>query len=152
MKINCETYYLYCAVDHEGEALESCGAKCRDRAATLNFLKKPSKSYGNSHAIVTDRLRSICAAMKVIGKAVNRPLAQQTSRELTSAVSTTGKGNAAVSANAMFAEFHCRSSIDNHFKRDDIYSREKILNSSNALLLLSGTCLVPGKFTYSFAN
>ncbi len=67
VKINGETHYLWRAVDHEGEVLEAYVSKRRDRKAALVFLKKLMKRYGKSQEIVTDRLRSYRAAMKVIG-------------------------------------------------------------------------------------
>ena len=67
VKINGETHYLWRAVDHEGEVLEAFVSKKRDRKAALAFLKKIMKRYGRAHAIVTDRLRSYRAAMKLIG-------------------------------------------------------------------------------------
>ena len=67
VKINGETHYLWRAVDHEGEVLECFVSKRRDRKAALVFLKKLMKRYGKSHVIVTDRLRSYRAAMKIIG-------------------------------------------------------------------------------------
>ena len=67
VKINGETHYLWRAVDHEGEVLEAYVTKRRDRHAALRFLRKAMKRYGNPKVIVTDRLRSYRAAMKVIG-------------------------------------------------------------------------------------
>ena len=67
MKINGETHYLWRAVDHEGEVLEAFVSRRRDRNAALVFLKKIMKRYGQPRAIVTDRLRSYRAAMKIIG-------------------------------------------------------------------------------------
>ena len=67
VKINGETHYLWRAVDHEGEVLESYVTKRRDRKAALKFLRKSMKRYGKPHIIVTDKLRSYGAAMKVIG-------------------------------------------------------------------------------------
>jgi putative transposase len=69
VKINGETHYLWRAVDHEGEVLESFVTKRRDRKAALKFLRKTMKRYGSPHVIVTDKLRSYYAAMKVIGNA-----------------------------------------------------------------------------------
>ncbi len=69
VKINGETHYLWRAVDHEGEVLESYVTKRRDRKAALNFLRKLMKRYGQPNVIVTDKLRSYGAAMKVIGNA-----------------------------------------------------------------------------------
>ena len=67
VKINGETYYLWRAVDHEGEVLESYVTKRRDRKAALKFIRKSMKRYGNPEVIVTDKLRSYGAATKVIG-------------------------------------------------------------------------------------
>jgi len=69
VKINGETHYLWRAVDHEGEVLETFVTKRRDRKAALKFLRKTMKRYGQPHVIVTDKLRSYGAAMKVIGNA-----------------------------------------------------------------------------------
>jgi putative transposase len=66
VKINGETHYLWRAVDHEGEVLEAFVSKRRDRKAALIFLKKIMKRYGQPHVIVTERLHSYRAAMKVI--------------------------------------------------------------------------------------
>ena len=67
VKINGETHCLWRAVDHEGEVLETYVTKRRDRSAALKFLRKLMKRYGQPHVIVTDKLRSYGAAMKVIG-------------------------------------------------------------------------------------
>ena len=67
VKINGKTHYLWRAVDHEGEVLEVFVTKRRDRRAALKFLKRAMKRYGRPRAIVTDRLGSYGAAMKVIG-------------------------------------------------------------------------------------
>ena len=67
VKINGETHYLWRAVDHEGEVLESYVTKRRDRKAALNFLRKSMKRYSKPDVIVTEKLRSYAAAMKVIG-------------------------------------------------------------------------------------
>ena len=40
MKINGERHYLWRAVDHEGEVLESYVTKKRDKKAALKFMKK----------------------------------------------------------------------------------------------------------------
>ena len=69
VKINGETHYLWRAVDHEGEVLESYVTKRRNRKAALKFIRKSMKRYGNPAVIVTDKLRSYGAAMKAIGNA-----------------------------------------------------------------------------------
>src|SRR5665811_1759028 len=72
VKINGEMHYLWRAVDHEGEVLESYVTKRRDRRAALKFLKRTMKRYGRPRSIVTDRLRSYRAAMNVIGNAADQ--------------------------------------------------------------------------------
>jgi putative transposase len=67
VKINGDRHYLWRAVDHEGEVLEVFATKRRDRKGALAFLKRAMKRYGRPQAIVTDRLPSYGAAMKVIG-------------------------------------------------------------------------------------
>lgn len=67
VKINGERHYLWRAVDHEGEVLESFVTKTRDKKAALKFLKKAMRRHGRPEAIVTDKLRSYGAALKQIG-------------------------------------------------------------------------------------
>ena len=67
VRINGETHYLWRAVDHEGEVLETYVTKRRDRNAALKFLRKLMKRNGQPHIVVTDKLRSYGAAICVIG-------------------------------------------------------------------------------------
>jgi putative transposase len=67
VKINGETHYLWRAVDHEGEILESYVTKKRDKPAALRFFKKTLKRHGKAEAIVTDGLKSYPAAMRDLG-------------------------------------------------------------------------------------
>ena len=69
VKINGERYYLWRAVDHEGEVLESYVTKTRDKKAALKFLKKAMRKHGQPVAVVTDKLRSYGAALKDLGAA-----------------------------------------------------------------------------------
>src|ERR1700748_614864 len=69
VKINGEMHYLWRAVDHEGEVLESFASKTRDKAAALKFMKRLMKRHGAAKAITTDGLRSYKAAMNEIGNA-----------------------------------------------------------------------------------
>jgi len=64
VKINGETHYLWRAVDHEGEILESYVTKTRDKKAALAFIKKALKRHGAPEVITTDGLRSYKAAME----------------------------------------------------------------------------------------
>lgn len=67
MTLNGEMVYLWRAVDHEGEVLESCVTRKRDKSAALRFLKKALRRHGKAEAIVTDGLRSYPAAMRELG-------------------------------------------------------------------------------------
>ena len=69
VKVNGKLCYLWRAVDHEGEVLESVVTAKRDKAAALKFLKRIMKKYGRPRKIVTDGLCSYPAAMKEIGNA-----------------------------------------------------------------------------------
>ena len=69
VKINGQMHYLWRAVDHEGEVLESFATKERDKAAALKFMKRMMKRHGTAQAITTDGLRSYKAAMAEIGNA-----------------------------------------------------------------------------------
>jgi len=69
VKINGKTHYLWRAVDHEGEILESYVTKTRDKAAALAFMKKALKRHGTTEAITTDGLKSYGAAMRELGVA-----------------------------------------------------------------------------------
>ena len=72
VRINGEMRYLWRAVDHEGEVLESFVTKERDKAAALKFIKKALKRHGSPRAITTDGLRSYGAAMREIGNGEKR--------------------------------------------------------------------------------
>ena len=67
VKINGETHYLWRAVDHEGEILESYVTKKRDKEAALRFFKKALRRHGSPVEIITDGLRSYPAALKDLG-------------------------------------------------------------------------------------
>jgi len=139
VKINGEMHYLWRAVDHEGEVLETFVTKRRDRKAALKFLRKTMKRFGNPNAIVTDKLRSYGAAMKVIGNADR----QETGR---------WKNNRAENSHlpfrrrerAMLRFRHMRSlqkfvsvhaSVYNHFNQErHLYSRTNFKLNRNAAL------------------
>src|SRR5450759_321253 len=67
VKLNGEMVYLWRAVDHEGEILESYVTRSRDRRAALRFLRKALKRHGPVERIVTDGLRRYGAAMTELG-------------------------------------------------------------------------------------
>ena len=74
VKIRGETHYLWRAVDHEGEVLESYVTKTRDKDSALRFLKKALKRHGRPEEVVTDRLRTYGAAMKALGRGDDREM------------------------------------------------------------------------------
>ena len=69
VKVNGKLRYLWRAVDHEGEVLETVVTAKRDKMAALKFLKRIMKKYGRPKSVVTDRFRAYPAAMKAVGVA-----------------------------------------------------------------------------------
>src|SRR3546814_2340814 len=84
VKINGERHYLWRAVNHEGEILESYVTRKRDKSAALTFLKKALKRHGRAEAIVTDGLRSYPAAMRELGNLDRREMGDRKSTRLNS--------------------------------------------------------------------
>lgn len=139
VKINGETHYLWRAVDHEGEVLESYVTKTRDKASALKFLKKAIKRYGRPEEVVTDRLRSYGAAMREIGNEVR----QATGRWLNNRAENSHqplrrRERAMLRFRQMrslqtFAAVH--SSVHNHFNLErHLYSRENFKLNRDAAL------------------
>ena len=69
VRINGKKHYLWRAVDHEGEVLESFVTRTRDRKAALKFLRKALRRHGSPDVFTTDRYRSYGAALKQLGSA-----------------------------------------------------------------------------------
>ena len=113
VKINGETHYLWRAVDHEGEVLESYVTKRRDGKAALKFLRKAMKRYGVPEVVVTDKLRFYGAAMKVIGN-VDR---QETGRWVNNRAENSHlpfrrrESDAKISTNGNVTEIRCEFSF-----------------------------------------
>jgi putative transposase len=76
VRINGEMHYLWRAVDHEGEILESYVTRKRDKSAAMRFMKKALKRHGTPERIVTDGLRSYPAAMQDLGNLERRDVGQ----------------------------------------------------------------------------
>ena len=74
VKLGGEMVYLWRAIDHEGEILESYITKKRHKAAALEFLKKALKRHGKAETIVTDGLRAYPAAMRDMGNLDRREM------------------------------------------------------------------------------
>ncbi len=64
MKINGERHYLWRAVDHEDEVLESVVTKRRKKRAALKMFRKLMRRDGQPEALVTDRFASYKAALR----------------------------------------------------------------------------------------
>ncbi|MBV8440643.1 MAG: IS6 family transposase, partial [Hyphomicrobiales bacterium] len=64
VKINGKLCYLWRAIDHEGEVLETVVTAKRDKTAALKYLKRIMKKYGRPRSVVTDGLSCYPAAMK----------------------------------------------------------------------------------------
>lgn len=139
VKINGERHYLWRAVDHEGEVLESYVTKRRDRKAALKFLRKSMRRHGSPDVLVMDKLRSYGAAMKVIGNAER----QETGRWLNNRAENSHqpfrrRERAMLRFRRMrtlqkFTSVH--ASVHNHFNQERaLYSRQNFkLNRAAAL-------------------
>lgn len=82
VKINGETHYLWRAVDHEGEVLESYVTKKRDKKAALTFMKKTLKRHGSPDRITTDGVRSYRAAMDELGNSERQENGRHTNNRI----------------------------------------------------------------------
>ena len=67
VRINGTTHDLWRAVDHDGEVVEGVVTNRRDRRAARECLTRAMTRDGRPASIVTDKLPSYRAAMKVIG-------------------------------------------------------------------------------------
>ena len=149
VRINGETHYLWRVVDHEGEVLESYVTKRRDRKAALKFLRKTMKRHGNPHSLVTDKLRSYGAAMKVVGNADK----QDNGRWLDNRAENSHqpflrRERAVIRFRRMrtlqkFVAVH--ASIHNHFNQDRSPPNAITSRSTAPLLLTSGAAFVRHK-------
>lgn len=139
VKINGETHYLWRAVDHEGEVLESNVAKRRDRKAALKFLRKSMKRHGHPHILVTDQLRSYGAAMRDNGNVERQETGRwKNNRAENSHLPFRRRERAMIRFRQMrclqkFAAVH--SSVHNHFNQErHLYSRVKFKLTHSAAL------------------
>ena len=67
VKIKGERHYLWRAVDHEGEVLESVVTKRRNKRTALKILRKLMRRYGQPEVLVTNRFPSYRAALRDLG-------------------------------------------------------------------------------------
>jgi len=139
VKINGQTHYLWRAVDHEGEVLESFVTKRRDCKAALKFLRKVMKQHGRPKTVVTDKLRSYRAAMKIIGNSES----QETGRWFNNRAENSHqpfrrreRAMAKFRSTKTLQKFSAiHASIHNHFNLErHLYSRQNFKNKRSAAL------------------
>lgn len=68
VEINGERHYLWRAVDHEGEVLESVVTKRRKKRSALKMLSKLMRRCGQPEILVTDRFPSYWVALRELGR------------------------------------------------------------------------------------
>ena len=139
VKINGEQYYLWRAVDHEGEVLESFVTKTRDKWAALKFLKKAMRKHGQPEVIVTDKLRSYGAALKEIGAGDRQETGRwMNNRAENSHLPFRRRERAMLRFRRMrslqkFAAVH--ASVSNHFNRERSLSSRPLFKANRAAAL-----------------
>ena len=139
VRINGETYYLWRAVDHEGEVLEVFVTKRRDRRAALKFLKRAMIRYGRPQSVVTDRLRSYRAAMKVIGNTADQTCGRWLNNRAENSHQPFRRRERAMAkfrdtkTLQKFASAH--ASIHNHFNHDRHLNRRDIFKQNRSTAL-----------------
>lgn len=146
VKINGERHYLWRAVDHEGEVLESYVTKRRNKRAALKFLKKVMKRYGQPELVVTDRLRSYGAAMREIGNAEKQTTGRYLNNRIENSHLPFRRRERAMSrfrrmrSLQKFVTVH--ASVFNHFNQDRSLSKRVHfkLNRTAALAEWRGLC------------
>ena len=138
VKINSVQHYLWRAVDHEGEVLESFATKARDKAAALKFMKKLMKRHGCAKVVTTDGLRSYRAAMKGIGIADRQEVCRRANRAENSHQPFRRRERAMLRFRRMktlqqFASVH--SALHNHFNQErHLISRDQFKERRSAAL------------------
>jgi putative transposase len=139
-------HYLWRAVDHEGEVLESYVTKTRDKKAALEFIKRAMRRHGRPEVIVTDHLRSCGAALREIGAADRQEVGRWlNNRAENSHLPFRRRERAMLRFRQMrtlqkFASVHAL--ISNHFNQErHLYSRDAFkANRTSALVELRQLC------------
>ena len=140
VRINGETHYLWRAVDHEGEVLEVFVSKSRDREAALEFLKRAMRRYSRPAMIVTDRLKSYRAAMKVIGNESRQEIKRWLNNRAENSHQPFRRREGAmarfrdIKTLQKFASVH--ASIHNHFNHQRHLNRRDIFKQARATALV----------------
>lgn len=139
VKINGERHYLWRAVDHEGEVLESFVTKKRDKKAALKFLKKSLRRHGSVDEFVTDCLRSYGVALGDLGIRDRQQTGQwMNNRAENSHLPFRRRERAMLRFRRMrtlqkFASVH--ASVSNHFNQERCLSSRHLFKTNRAAAL-----------------
>ena len=122
VKVNGKLCYLWRAVDHEGEVLESVVTANRDKAAAVKFLKRIMKKYWPTAEDRERRAsRLLCGdeSGRQRRSPGGRPPAQQSCQEFASTVSTTRARHVALSKHEDVQKFSSvHAQVHNHFNHE----------------------------------
>ena len=138
--------YLWCAVDHEGEVLESFVTKMRHKAAALTFMKKTLKRHGSPEAITTDGLRSYKSAMSKFGDADKQEIGRWANNRAENChLPIRRRGRAMLRFRQMkslqnFAPFH--ANFHNHFNQERHLVSKQEYKARRSAALAEGQNLV----------
>ena len=138
-RISGERHYLWLAVDHEGEVLESFVTKTRDKKAALKFPKKAMKKHGPCERYVTDKLRSYGAGMKDLGIAHRQETGRWVNNRAENSHLPFRRRERAMQrfrrmrSLQTFASVH--ASVSNHFNQDRSVSSRPIFKANRAAAL-----------------
>lgn len=146
VKINGEQHYLWRAIDHEGEVLESFVTRTRDRKAALKFIRKAMKRHGRPDRLVTDRLRSYGAALKDAGRGDDREIGRWANNRAENSHLPFRRRERAMQrfrrmrSLQMFASVH--ASVCNHFNQERSLSSRTNYKTARAAALVEWRCLL----------
>ena len=146
VKISGVQHYLWRAVDHEGEVLESFVTKKRDKAAALKFLRKAMKRYGNPQVLATDRCPSDRAAMKDIGNQGRQEVGRHKNNRAENSHLPFRRRERAMSRFRRMSNLQkfvsTHASLHNHFNLDRHINRRQTFKSQRDAALLQWRDLV----------
>ena len=146
VKVSGKRHYLWRAVDHEGEVLETFVTKRRDKRAALKFLKKAMRRHGGPEEIVTDRLPSYRAAMRAVGCADKQRTGRWDNNRIENSHLPFRRRERAMlrfrrmRSLQMFAAVH--SSVYNHFNQERGLSRRDHFKTNRAAALAEWRALL----------
>ncbi len=135
MKINGEMRYLWRAVDHEGEVLESFVTKERDKAPALKFIRGGMKRHGRAKTIVTDGLRSYEAALEELGGTERQEVGRHLNNQVENSHQPFRRRERAMLRFRRMKTLQTFASVHNHFNQErHLVSRETYKERRSAAL------------------